>query len=122
MKTHYFDAISTILQKSENSKVKLTVTGQSMYPTLCDGQLIEVDCFSGDASQINIGDIIVYKAYKSNKDKQHYIIHRVVHLFSILKHYFFITKGDNNSRCDRYIIPSADIIAIIKNSKNLHIL
>lgn len=114
MKTLYFDAISTILQKSENSKIKLTITGQSMYPNLCEGQIIEVNCFCGEASQINVGDVIVYKANKKSKNNKHYIIHRVVYLFCILKHYFFITKGDNNSRCDRYIVPATDIIGITK--------
>lgn len=112
---HYFDAISTILQKSSKSKVKLTVTGQSMYPTLLDGQIIEVECFNGDPKQINIGDIIVYKAYKTTKHKKHYIIHRVSFVFSIFKHYFFITKGDNNSKKDHRIVSSSDIVAVLNN-------
>ncbi|MCI9639187.1 MAG: signal peptidase I [Emergencia sp.] len=87
----------------------LQVTGDSMWPTLKDGDLIWATPYSKDEI-LNIGDIIVYRKFS-----EHLTVHRIVDMVRLnSRHTYFKTKGDNNLSKDNYIILKNEIIGIIR--------
>jgi signal peptidase len=67
------------------------VEGNSMLPTLYNGDLVII--YKPPPSDINVGDIVVYRSPITGR----LVIHRVIKINS---HdgvsYYYITKGDNN--------------------------
>ena len=66
----------------EAGRIQLSVSGDSMYPVLCDGDLIIVAC----QDEYSVGDVLVYK-YKD----QHLVVHRLLKANKRL-----YCKGDNS--------------------------
>ncbi len=83
----------------------ITVNGNSMYPSLVDGQKVRIN-----TSNISIkkGDIIVYRYFYD-----HLTIHRVIKIILNNGNKYYVTKGDNNPMIDDYIINDNHIIGTI---------
>jgi signal peptidase I len=79
----------------------VVIMSNSMYPTLERGDMAIV---SGDTTEINVGDIIVFNAEGTN------IIHRVAEIKQIGDENYYITKGDNNAVSDLFSTPKNRII------------
>jgi ATP-binding cassette subfamily B protein len=76
----------------ENHTVSFRMQGNSMYPTLQDGDLGRVEKCSPD--ELKIGDIVVFKAH----DKL--VAHRLVDIFHQNDVRMYRTKGDKNYQKD----------------------
>lgn len=92
--------------KLSSHKFTITVSGESMEPTIKRDQLITVTPISLNRENIKKGDIILYKV-----SKDHFTIHRVIHV--LCKNKFYITKGDNNKKYDKYIVKFNNIVATL---------
>lgn len=93
--------------KNVSYEYKITVSGNSMYPCLKDGDVVRVRSLINET--IEIGDVIVYKKFKD-----HLTIHRVVEKCSIKgKRHYFKTKGDNNDTIDNYIVIISEILGVL---------
>lgn len=79
--------------------------GKSMYPTLKDGEVVDVHSFFCD---IVCGDIVLYYIYKN--DEPIFVIHRVHY---ISKEYV-VLKGDNNVAFDEPIFKN-QLLGFIQN-------
>lgn len=80
--------------------IRLTVTGDSMLPTIKGGTQITVV----KTEKYNINDIIVYCSVFRNKT--HLIAHRVI----FIRQTYILAKGDNNNFVDPLKIPLDRII------------
>lgn len=109
MKKNTNDRIKNILVLNHKN-YSLTIKGNSMYPTFVNGQVLPVIPISR-VSKISEEDIIVYK-----RKKDGLIIHRVKKAFIILGSKYYITKGDNNKKNDKYFVRKKDIIGIVKHN------
>ena len=88
--------VDEILLRKKTGYFKLRINGDSMYPCLKDGDMVNVSAV--DLNLIAPGDIIVYRAFES-----HLTAHRVVDVVRLGEgRARFITKGDNNGYVDRY--------------------
>ena len=85
---------------------KITVSGNSMFPTLVDGDVVEI--YTDEVENINIGDIIVYSKFDT-----HLTVHRVVGLVNRNEIVYCQTKGDGNAFPDDYLVSFDDIIGKI---------
>lgn len=86
-------------QLHKNQKYYLTVTGNSMFPTIKDRQKVQLI----PAETISNNDIIAY--YLKSDEKYDIIVHRIVSV----RNKFVLTKGDNNDFLDPLRV-SKDII------------
>ena len=82
------------------------VEGNSMIPTLYDGDLIFVKPVK-DPCEVGVNDIIVFNSPVGR------VVHRVISKFNRAGTWYFITKGDNNPRPDFWITSQKDIIGIV---------
>lgn len=82
----------------KKGKTDIIVFGNSMWPTLKNGERIAV--YRCAEEEIAIGDIIVYKLRCD-----HLVVHRVLNVMQVEEKRFFLTKGDHNSEDDGYFIP-----------------
>lgn len=99
-----YDYISLLKDQINQSKeVELIVHGESMLPTLLDGQKIRIKL----AEKLNIGDIIAY--YLSHEEKIRIIVHRVI----FIRKSYVLTKGDNNNFIDPVKITKDKIIGCV---------
>ena len=88
---------------------EITIRGNSMFPTLINGEKVIVDL---SAKNVNVGDIILYQQYPA-----HLTSHRVVKIIDQKGLTFYLTKGDNNSECDPYLVSPDRIIGKIIGKK-----
>ena len=77
-------------------KMKIKVVGDSMYPTLKNGEV--VNCSASPVYQV--GDIIVYQ---SGED---FVVHRIIGKFLG----FYIIKGDHNNIVDPDLVTKNRIL------------
>ena len=84
------------------------VKGNSMEPTLRDGDLVVVK--KVEPSEVEPGDIIVF--YKPGS-KSEIIIHRVIQKAERRGEVYFRTKGDNNDSADPWLVPEEDLIGVV---------
>ena len=90
LSTHSFEQICTeLLRKGHH--VKFRAPGDSMYPTICDGDLITVE--QRKASDVCVGDIILYH------HKNGVVAHRVVDIKApqssdLSPQHLFFLRGD----------------------------
>jgi signal peptidase len=77
----------------------------SMRPALDPGALVLVQSTSAP-NQIQLGDIVEYKALSVNED----VVHRVIGIQQGSEGVLFITKGDNNTSPDPAPVPYANVI------------
>jgi len=80
------DKVSKVSQNllKEGYAVKLTVTGNSMFPFLLNEETVRIAPV--DQSKLKVGDILVFKS------KGHFIAHRLIRIEK--NDAVFITKGD----------------------------
>lgn len=90
---------------------KVTCKGNSMYPTLHDGDNVEVQSLSRD---IACGDIILYYLYK-NEDLM-FVLHRVHYI----NNEYLVLKGDNNISFD-VPIRKSQVLGVVNLSGNFDI-
>ncbi|WP_287588389.1 signal peptidase I [Candidatus Borrarchaeum sp.] len=104
-------SLELILRALKNQKkVKLPFRGQSMEPSIKDGE--EVFFQKVTVEQIKIGDIILFK--KAGTLIGHRVLWKVK-----LKTTYFLTKGDNSYFADRPIQARSVFAKVIElNSKN----
>ena len=99
------NCVDMLKEELNNSrKLQLTVYGDSMQPTLQDGQRIMIE----KCDRYKIGDVVAYYMIVDNKLK--IVVHRVV----FARKTYVLTKGDNNSFIDPIRIPIENIIGISK--------
>lgn len=86
----FFEALKVVTGTSVPLAV---VEGNSMYPTLHDGDVVLL--VGAKPSDLKVGDIIVYKSGGK------YIIHKIISIEIRNGKYYFITQGENNPLPDR---------------------
>lgn len=96
-----FDILIERLNAGE--KGNFSVYGNSMYPTIKDGQIVTI-CTD---KNYNIGDIIAY--YVNN----HIIVHRII----FVRKNYVLTKGDNNNYIDPLRVLKERIIGKVEQIK-----
>jgi len=84
------------------------VEGNSMEPTLSDGDLVMVK--KVDPEDVKVGDVIVFHEPGSESTV---IIHRVVGKVERDGRVFFQTKGDNNDVQDPWLVSEEDLIGVV---------
>lgn len=83
--------------------MKILAKGDSMFPSMQDGQLFDVD--TSDACDYHEGDVIAYLCDKM------VICHRIVRIIKTRNgSCFYFTKGDNNSEIDHFAVTDDLII------------
>jgi len=98
----------------DNSFTSITISGDSMFPAIKDGNRVIVK--SIDYRQARIGDVLAYERYPD----KNIIVHRLVKKLHRGKQELFITQGDaNSSYCsDGAIDPRrclfSKVVAIVK--------
>lgn len=80
------------------------VSGNSMYPTLMDHDIVVVN----ECSEYDINDIIVINC------KNFLIIHRVIQIKVMKDGEYYLTKGDNNNFIDRWHAKKEIIGKVVK--------
>ena len=83
------------------------VEGDSMEPTLHDGDLVVVK--KANIEDVKVGDVIVFH---EPREKSKIIIHRVVGRVKVRGQVFLRTKGDNNSKPDPWLVSEEDLIGV----------
>lgn len=94
--------IEALLSKPSPQYKTLRYIGSSMNPLFRDLDILHIRPLP--PSKIRAGDIIVFKPPQSNET----IVHRVLQITPG----GFITKGDNCSHPDKYLVQPSDIIGI----------
>lgn len=84
----------------------LIVSGDSMYPTIQDGQKISIHP-KKTSEAIEIGDIVVYHKFNT-----HLTVHRVIRIEK-RDQIIFKTKGDYNDHEDNYYVMENEILGIV---------
>jgi len=86
---------------------RFAIEGNSMYPNICNGDLVYVQHKNFDAVKVN--DVVVFSA-TCNGDNM-VVCHRVVS-----RNYIFLnTCGDNNMYKDNFVVTKENFIGKIKN-------
>ena len=83
-------------------KIIIPITGNSMLPTLKNGDSIII---TTDYTDINIGDIVFSSVYAN-----HGVVHRIYNIYNLNNHILYQTKGDNNRSPDPYYLYREAII------------
>jgi signal peptidase I len=104
--------------------VYLTATGDSMFPTIAEGDVVKVKiCIDGDIIKAGFqnssqpGDIIVYCAgvaitYNSRLTNM-WIGHRAIKKYMKNGEWYFKTKGDNNPKTDPWEVPEHFLLGVV---------
>ena len=104
---HQSICLSALRERLQSEgKLSLFVHGESMLPTLSDGQQIMIR----SADVIKIGDIIAYCFPGTDTNK---IINIIVHRVIFVRSAYVLTKGDNNDFVDPLRVKIKDIIGIV---------
>ncbi len=103
----YFLMFKESLKKNKKIYTNIKIVGDSMLPTMHNGEIYEVE--HRDIDKIGIGDIIVYNIWGD-----HLTVHRVVEISKDNNHFLFKTKGDNNKVLDNYQLTENQILGVIK--------
>lgn len=107
-KTEEEIGIELIMRALKNQKrVKLPFRGQSMEPSIKDGEEVFFEKVTAD--QIQIGDIILF--YKAGTLIGHRVLWKVR-----LKKLYFLTKGDNSIFADRPINAESVYARVIESN------
>ena len=86
---------------------RFAIEGNSMYPNICNGDLVYVQHKNFDAVRVN--DIVVFSATYHGDSMV--VCHRVV-----ARNYMFLnTRGDNNLSEDSFVVTRENFIGKIKN-------
>lgn len=95
-----------LLREELNKKgeLQLTVHGNSMLPTLKDGDMIKVE----KCNEYRIGDIVVFHTIVEKQLK--IIVHRVI----FIRKTYVLTKGDNNDFVDPIKVIGTMILGKVK--------
>ncbi len=96
----------------KNKEFYITIHGESMMPSLSDGQkirIIPIKCYD---KEIEEGDVILFSKFPS-----HMTVHRVYEVKKMCSETFYWTKGDNNTCPDNYYVKKKDIVGILPNLK-----
>ncbi|MDE7330418.1 MAG: S24/S26 family peptidase [Clostridia bacterium] len=89
----YFKILKNGFDKYPDITYRLSVTGESMLPTLKNGQRITI----ASKKDISIGDIILFCKFND-----HFTLHRVVKILNIDNKIYYQTKGDGYNKIDNY--------------------
>lgn len=94
--------------------VSLKLFGQSMYPAICNGDIITIEHQNFEDVQIN--DVIAYHLDKID----HFIVHRVVKIKNVKGKRVLITKGDNNNYIDANAVKQNNYVGTIRTERELN--
>ena len=75
---------------NKKRELRLTVHGDSMLPTLKDGEMVKIE----ERDEYKIGDIIAF--YTIIEKQLKIVVHRVI----LVRKTYVLTKGDNNNFID----------------------
>jgi hypothetical protein len=92
-------ASSNLFDRSSGSIRYCAYTGRSMYPTLFEADLLEIE----PPSRICVGDVILFVS------KDNLVVHRVVGIASN----GISTRGDNNNEDDQGLVAPEKIVGIV---------
>jgi len=88
-------------------------SGDSMYPTICDGDNVQVQFYTNGYS-IDVGDIIVYNSWMIGMPINcMWIGHRVIGKYKEGDTWHFKTKGDNCPEADGWEVPERAVLGKI---------
>jgi signal peptidase I len=90
----------TLLKKRSDTVFFCAYTGSSMYPTLSEHDLLEIESYG--LRSIRVGDVIFFLSPEGDRPA----VHRVAGVTP----QGIRTKGDNNSRIDPWFIHPEDVI------------
>jgi len=90
------------------------VSSDSMQPILYKGDIILVKRY--EASQLVVGDIIVFNAPKPYDD-QNPVVHRIVRIWEANGQLMYHTKGDHNLLSDPYDISAVAILGLYDGAR-----
>lgn len=100
-----YTCVNFLIEELENTgRLQLTVYGDSMLPTLKNGEIVTV----AKSSKYRVGDIIAYYLVTENGIK--IIVHRVM----LVRKNYVLAKGDNNTFIDPIKILVENIIGVVK--------
>ena len=86
--------------------IRLKATGNSMYPTIKDGDIVTIRKFYSE-TPLGIGDIVLVKTFSG------IVLHRIVDI----REDMIVTMGDNNPLIDG-VFSISDIIGIVDKPSN----
>lgn len=97
-------AIKYIKRRVQNSNCpfKIRVVGNSMLPTIKNGDIIEINSYKGTG--IKIGDIVCYC------NELYLVIHRVIQIYNKNNTIYYKVKGDNMDNADLALITQDQIL------------
>ena len=94
----------------------LTARGNSMYPTILNGDHVEVQ-LKVEGGSINIGDILVYSTIATHVYAMYtrymWIGHRVIEKYTKDGVWCFRTKGDNCAEPDSWEVPEYWLLGVV---------
>lgn len=88
--------------KRDLSEFQVKIVGNSMYPTIKDGETVSIHPIK---KKYEIGDIICFL-----REKQYLIVHRIVKIIKNSNKTTFITQGDNMEHPDVTAVMEGDIV------------
>ena len=88
-------------------KETFEITSESMYPTLCVGNVIVCDPIDS-AATLKVGDIITYWTVINGERMLN--THRIVEIYISEGYFIFTTKADNNPVIDELTVHEKDIV------------
>lgn len=88
---------------------EIVIGGNSMFPTLIEGEKVQVryqECYI----DLKTGSIILFY----NKKYMDYVVHRIIKIVEMNNgQKYYVTKGDNNTQVDEYLVKEEDIRGIV---------
>jgi signal peptidase I len=101
---------------SSSEYMCLNCVGGSMYPTIKEGDMVQVKT-NVDPASLQVGDIIVYGSIAAiayiPSPKAICICHRIVEKHDEGGTWHFRTKGDNNSEVDPWDVPDYWLLGLV---------
>ena len=88
--------------KRDSSEFKVKIVGNSMYPTLKDGEIVTIQPLR---SKYAVGDIVCFF-----RDKLYLVVHRIVKIIKRSNKIIYITQGDNMEHPDARAVGEDDIL------------
>ena len=95
------EAVASLVREAvqERGRLRLRLQGDSMWPTILPGDLVEVRRVS--TIGVKLGDIVIWE--RSGELIAHRVVGKVRENWDLL----LITKGDNSARADQRLSPRA---------------